>query len=203
MRPDSATPRPIATPRRAVPFARPHRVVSALPALLAAIWLVSAAGCTTAGPREPDRTALAWEAARETMQGGSFASAETAFLELVASHPERPEGREALYLLGVLHLDPRNPAWDAGRAEEYLRTYLHLPGPQQNRAEALALFALARRLVEASTGDAAPPVEGVAIEGGNAAAENGRLAKEIAEKDREIARLQEELERIRRALSPP
>jgi len=179
-----------------------RRAVSALPALLAAACL-AAAGCTTAGPGRADRTALAWQASREAMRGGSFASAEESFRELAAEHPERPEGRESLFLLGVLYLDPRNPAWDAGRAEDYLGRYLHLAGPQDHRPEALALFALARRLVEPAESDGDAGASRIALEGTTAAAENGRLQKQLAEKDREIARLREELERIRRTLSPP
>jgi len=194
---ESGRPQPRHEPAR-------RRAVSALAALLAAACLLAATACTTIGPRKPDRTALAWEAAREAMRGGSFARAEEAFLELIAGHPERPEGRESLYLLGVLYLDPRNPAWDAQRAEDHLGRYLRLQGPQDHRAEALALFALARRLVEPpASADAAPPEQQVAIQGTAAEAENGRLEKQLAEKDREIARLREELERIRRTLSPP
>ena len=146
------------------------------------------------------------------MRGGSFARAEEGFVALAGRHPERPEGRESLFLLGVLYLDPRNPAWDPERAEAHLGSYLHLDGPQERRPEALALFALARRLVEPpESEDGGPPrqvpVEDVGADTGAsvdaAAADNGRLERQLAEKDREIARLREELERIRRTLSPP
>jgi len=207
-------------PRRSGPALR--RAVSALPALLAAACVLAAAGCTTLAPHRPDPTARAWETARAAMRGGSFARAERGFAELAESRPERPEGRESLFLLGVLYLDPRNPAWDPERAESHLGRYLRLDGPQDHRPEALALFALTRRLVESPESDREGedqrppqqvPVEDVGADVGRsadagpaadgAAEENGRLQRQLAEKDREIARLREELERIRRTLSPP
>jgi hypothetical protein len=172
------------------------------------LWL--APGCAHVPVEE--RPASRIEAAREALHGGQFASADSMLSALAAAEPETAQGHQALFLLGVLHLDPRNPAWSPAEAEIVLARYLEFPFGE-HRPEAVALYALARRLAapmprvarvpagEGRSGGAAPP----AAAGGGAGEgdESERLRREIADRDRELAKLREELERIRRRLSPP
>lgn len=187
------------------PAPAPRRL--ALACLLALGGLLPLAhGCATATvetrppgrPEAPSRL----EAAREALHGGQFASADGALSALVADGPETAEGHQALFLLGVLHLDPRNPAWSPAEAEVVLSRYLEFPFGE-HRPEAVSLYALARQLAApfpyplVARGD-----DGEAAPAAGEAAESERLRGEIARRDRELARLRDELERIRRRLAP-
>lgn len=167
------------------------------------LWL--AAGCAHVAVEERPESRV--DAAREALHGGQFASADSMLSALAAAEPETAQGHQALFLLGVLHLDPRNPAWSPAEAEIVLARYLEFPFGE-HRPEAVALYALARRLAAPTPWVARIP----AGEGGSGAVpsttagdgdENERLRREIADRDRELAKLREELERIRRRLSPP
>jgi hypothetical protein len=184
----------------------PRRLAPALACLLALGCLLPVThGCApaTVETRPPGRPEAAsrLEAAREALHGGQFASADGVLSALAAGGPETAEGHQALFLLGVLHLDPRNPAWSPAEAEVVLARYLEFPFGE-HRPEAVALYALARRLAapfpyppvaRGDGGEAAPAGE---------ASESERLRGEIAQRDRELARLRDELERIRRRLAP-
>lgn len=175
-----------------------------LPLSLACLlWL--APGCAHVPVEE--RPASRIETAREALHGGQFASADSMLSALATVEPETAQGHQALFLLGVLHLDPRNPAWSPAEAEIVLARYLEFPFGE-HRPEAVALYALARRLAvpmpwvaripagEGGSGAMPPAAAGVGDE-------NEHLRREIADRDRELAKLREELERIRRRLSPP
>lgn len=189
------------------PAPAPRRLAPALACLLALGCLPLAHGCAPAavetGPPGRPEAASRLEAAREALHGGQFASADGALSELAADGPETAEGHQALFLLGVLHLDPRNPAWSPAEAEVVLSRYLEFPFGE-HRPEAVSLYALARRLAApfpyplVARGEEAAPAAGPAGE----AAESDRLRGEIAQRDRELARLRDELERIRRRLAP-
>lgn len=183
------------------------------PLPLALCWLL-AAGCAsveTARERPDGRL----DAAREALHGGEFATADQVLSALAAEDAASAEGHEALFLLGLLHLDPRNPAWSPAEAEVVLARYLEFPFGR-SRPEGVALYALARRLARpqiaaatgrtvASTGDGAPPPadSAGATPAADSAGEAERLRAEVAARDRELARLRDELERIRRRLAPP
>lgn len=178
------------------------------PLLPAAIVLLLAfgAGCRTTPPEA--RPASRLEAAREALHGGEFASADQALSALAAEKAGTSEGHEALFLLGLLHLDPRNPSWSPREAEAVLARYLEFPFGE-HRPEGVALYALARRLAQPQLswgGGGAPSAAGGdgAAAGGTAdGGEVERLRGEVAARDRELAKLREELERIRRRLTPP
>lgn len=180
-----------------------------LPSL--ALWclLSLALGCTHVAAVVEERPVRRIELAREALHGGQFATADHLLTSLAASEPETADGHQALFLLGVLHLDPRNPAWSPAEAEIVLARYLEFPFGE-DRPEAVALYSLARRLAQplplftragtsgGGEGSASAPP---AASGGGDEAE--RLRREIAARDRELAKLREELERIRRRLAPP
>ena len=54
----------------------------------------------------------------------AFARADSLFTLLAREYPESDAGRESLFYLGALRLDPRNPDWDPQPAEMRLRRYL-------------------------------------------------------------------------------
>lgn len=176
------------------------------PLPLALCWLLLAAGCSSVAVEE--RPAGRLDAAREAFHGGEFATADQILSTLAAEEPGTAEGHEALFLLGLLHLDPRNPAWSPAEAEVVLGRYLEFPFGE-HRPEGVALYALARRLakpqVAADTARAVPlpAAGGTAGAAEGEAGETDRLRAEVAARDRELARLRDELERIRRRLAPP
>jgi hypothetical protein len=178
---------------------------------LALAWLVLAAGCSTVAVEERPTSRL--EAARDALHGGEFASADQILSALAAEEGVTAEGHEALFLLGLLHLDPRNPAWSPAEAEVVLGRYLEFPFAE-HRPEGVALYALARRLatpqVAAAARVAVPSADGsvASSDGGEEPAagegtEAERLRAAVAARDRELAKLRDELERIRRRLAPP
>lgn len=181
--------------------------VARLSSLGVACLLSLALGCAHVSEVVEERPARRIEMAREALHGGQFATADHLLTALAAGEPETAQGHQALFLLGMLHLDPRNPAWSPAEAEVVLARYLEFPFGE-HRPEAVALYALARRLAapmprvaripagEGGSGAMPPAIAG-------AVDESEHLRREIADRDRELAKLREELERIRRRLSPP
>ncbi len=183
----------------------------------AALAALLAAACASTPAAPPQAVQQRLRAGEEAMAGGAFARAEELLSGLATERPDEPAGREARYLLGVLLLDPRNPAWDPARAADAFDGYV-TEGSRPRQGEAEALQALAHRLAElgaragtdtptaataqgapaAEAGPPAPQTDGLA----RLDEEIGRLKKSVADKDAEIARLQQELERIRRTLAP-
>lgn len=165
------------------------------PALFVALLLT--AGCAHVPP--VDRGDGPLDLARAALHGGEFVTADQMLSRLAAESPPSAVGHEAQFLLGLLHLDPRNPGWNPTEAEHVLGRYLDFPVGER-RTEAVVLYALARRLATPqpllpSTGSAEAPV---VFDPGEA----GRLRSELEARDRELAKLREELERIRRTLAP-
>ncbi|HUO87223.1 MAG TPA: hypothetical protein VM617_07515 [Thermoanaerobaculia bacterium] len=176
------------------------------PALLVALLLT--AGCAHLPPEARRDDAL--DLARAALHGGEFVTADQMLSRLAAESPHSAQGHEAQFLLGVLHLDPRNPAWNPTEAEHLLARYLDFPFGER-RTEAVVLYALARRLATPqprilSTGtgtDVGAAIgEAPAADAGTPAGEVERLRRELEARDRELAKLREELERIRRTLTP-
>jgi hypothetical protein len=173
------------------------------------------------GPETEDVGDL-WGDAHEALYEQRFADAEQIFTRIQDEHPETREGREALFFVGLIRLDPRNPDWDPEPAETALRSYLAEPDPadetERRRAtparvpEARAFLELARQLnlppAERVAGLAPETrveveVQRVVVPAQQATDEAAALRARIAERDAEIRRLREELDRIRRTLAPP
>jgi hypothetical protein len=171
------------------------------------------------GTSQRDRSE-AWTEAHQAFELGEFARATALFEELSERHPDSLEGRESLFYLGVLHLDPRNPNWASLPAETSLARYLGLdessPGTIHRRPEGRTLLQLAQQLnmpPQARVPGLQPEVVTREIEGPRVvvpaqesralAAEVERLRAQLAERDATIRQQREELERIRRTLTRP
>ncbi len=172
-----------------------------------------------------------WRAAHTAFAQERFADAERGFRRVAAEFPERREGREALFYLGSLQMDPRNPRWEPDSAAASLRRYLErdsvaLPRTLR-RPEAKVLLEIANQLNlppdervpelqprvirnppgRAQSAPTAPPPR--VVSAAESLAEIERLRRQVAERDRQIAakddeirRLRDEMERIRKTLVP-
>jgi hypothetical protein len=188
-----------------------------------AIFLaVLLSGCAVFAPENlgPDaaRRDDLWRAGHAAMQRDSFRVAMAAFQRLAAEHPRSDYGRDALFYLGTLYLEPANPAYDAGLAVQNLEFYLAADtreGRLPRRPEAETLLALSRQLAlpcQQRTGSlrcdpqviARSDTTVVVRPGGGAdnSAELARLRRELNERDATIRELREELQRIRNTLAP-
>lgn len=169
------------------------------------------------GPDAARRDGL-WRQGHAAMQRDSFRIAMAAFQRLAAEHPRSDYGREALFYLGTLYLEPANPAYDAGLAAQNLELYVAADkenGRGTRRPEAEMLLGLSRQLTlpcEQRTGGlrCAPQVVTrpggsdtvVVRQGGDQSGEVARLRRELNERDATIRELREELQRIRNTLAP-
>jgi TolA-binding protein len=169
------------------------------------------------GPGAAHRDGL-WRQGHAAMQADSFRVAMAAFQRLAAEHPRSDMGREALFYLGTLYLEPSNPAYDAGLAAQNLEMYVAADtdgGRVTRRPEAETLLGLSRQLAlpcEQRTGGlrcdpqvVTRPGGGdtvVVRQGSDQSAEVARLRREIQERDGTIRELREELQRIRNTLAP-
>lgn len=186
--------------------------------LCLALLLVVQAGCATLGFGGTSRErADLWVTGHSALNEADFIVAEAAFQSLVNLHGESQEGRESLFYLGSIKLDPRNATWDSGPAEAHLGEYLALAnteGPAIMRfAEAQTLYEIARQLNLPPDSRVAglQPEERVvtvqervvvpAAESRQLAEQVGQLRQQVAERDARIREQQEELERIRRTLT--
>jgi len=99
------------------------------------------------GHRERTTT---WIEAHNAFSNEDFTRASALFTELAERHPNTLEGRESLFYLGTMRLDPRNPAWDPRPAEAALVRYLAADslevGTTQRRPEGQTLLQLAQQL---------------------------------------------------------
>ena len=171
------------------------------------------------GPDAARRDGL-WRQGHAAMQRDSFRIAMAAFQRLAAEHPRTTEGREALFYLGALYLEPANGAYDAGLAAQNLESYLSAEtagGRATRRPEAQTLLDLSRQLalpceqrtgrlrcdpdviVRTRPGDTTVVVRPSA---NDQSAEVARLRRELNERDATIRELREELQRIRNTLAP-
>ncbi|HEX2095375.1 MAG TPA: hypothetical protein VHG28_23465 [Longimicrobiaceae bacterium] len=164
-----------------------------------------------------------WERAHLALAIENFRTADSVFSQLATRFPQSHEGREALFYLGAMRIDPRNPGWSSQAAAEYLRRYLAHPGngdaPEiQRRAEATTFLELANQL-NLPADERVPalqPTDTVVISGRRGVprvitsaeaarelqGEVERLRREVAERDETIRRQREELNRIRNTLAP-
>jgi hypothetical protein len=187
--------------------------------LLVCLLLALLPGCAVVGTASPAirERAEVWGMAQAALASADFEVADSLFQSIVERYPGTVEGRESLFYLGSIKLDPRNPAWDSRPAAAHLAEYLdHMQegGPPLNRyPEAQVLFELARQLNLPGESRVAglQPEERVvmvpervvvpAAENEELAAMVTRLREEIAAKDARIREQEEELERIRRTLT--
>lgn len=169
------------------------------------------------GPDAARRDGL-WRQGHAAMQRDSFRVAMAAFQRLAAEHPRSDFGREALFYLGTLYLEPANPAYDAGLAAQNLEMYVAADAEASRgtrRPEAEMLLGLSRQLTlpcEQRTGGlrCAPQVVArptgsdtvVVRQGSDQSGEVSRLRREVNERDATIRELREELQRIRNTLAP-
>lgn len=161
----------------------------------------------------------AWSRAHGAFAAGEFARADSIFGWLAREHAQTQEGRESLFYLGALHMDPRNPAWDPEPAEAHLRRYVSMDTVAEvtihRRPEAQTLLELAHQL-NLPPGDRVQGLqpqtriverEKVVVTRASTArattAELERLRRELAAKEDELQKQREELERIRRTLTTP
>jgi hypothetical protein len=189
--------------------------------------LTLVSGCATfgIGGRDTSRTSALWRDSHYAYYRGDLIEARQGFARLAAEEPESGEGHEALFFLGAIALDPRNPEWNPAPAERRLRDYLAVDSAGASgfapRPEARTLLALAEQLnlpadrrvaalrpaetpPTAATPERPPPRQVVvpAARNRELAAEVERLRQELAARDETIRRLQDELTRIRRTLNP-
>ncbi|CAN5723660.1 hypothetical protein BH23GEM5_BH23GEM5_03350 [soil metagenome] len=164
-----------------------------------------------------------WRNAHTAFAQERFADAERGFRRVAAEFPERREGREALFYLGSLQMDPRNPKWEPDSAAVSLRRYLErdsVAAPHTlRRPEALVLMEIANQLNlppdqrvpelqprtrvvtrapapgRAPTQAAPPPLR--VAPAAEAAAEIERLRRQLGEREKVIAARDDEIRRLR------
>lgn len=186
--------------------------------LLTLLFLVGCATLRSLTDSGEDRLDL-WAFAQQALAREEFDRAEAYFTRLATDHPDSVEGRESLFYIGSLRLDPRNPDWDPGIAEERLAEYLmHMDerGPRLYRyPEAISLHEIARqlnlppgsRIVGLQPEDRVITIEERVVvpaeQSRELMAEVVRLRAQIAARDSTIRAQADELERIRRTLTGP
>lgn len=185
-----------------------------LPIALLPILLLSCAHLPGSGGEQRARGEL-WHLAHTALYTESFARADSLFSYLAVTYPDSDEGREALFYLGAIHLDPRNEEWNSERSETFLRHYLTqdtLGALIHRRPEAITMLELASQLnlppdqrvagLQPGTRTVLERVVAPVSQQRELVEENERLRRMLAERDEQIRRQSEELERIRRTLTP-
>ena len=183
------------------------------------ILTLTLSACTHLSARSDEsrmRTEL-WNEGHMALYAENFARADSLFTRLAAEFARSEEGREAVFYLGTLRIDPRNREWSPERSEQALRQYLRqdTTGTRiHRRPEAMTLLELAKQLnmppeervagLQPGTRVVQGPTRVVAPAGQQRelSEENERLRRQVAERDEQIRRQREELERIRRTLAP-
>ena len=165
---------------------------------------------------QPARLRL-WNQAQTAFYADSFRVSMVRFQALADSFPRSVEGREAHFFLGVMYLDPRNPAFDPRAADEQLGTYLApdtaLHVTPFRRTEAMSMQRMAQEFRKPCEDRVAPlrcETRTVRTAGrdaprnvnGTSSAEVDRLQAAVADRDAQIQRLRDELDRIRNTLVP-
>jgi hypothetical protein len=179
---------------------------------------VVATACASTGAerRAAEARMELWRQAQEAVAAGQFGRADTLYGTLIRDHGSTETGHEALFYLGALRLDPRNPNWSSALAQTSLEMYLAADSSgaiRARRPEAQTLFELARQLnlppenrvpgLQTEPRVVERRVVVPAREATSLQAEVTRLRGEVAAKDATIKRQEEELDRIRRTLSAP
>lgn len=182
--------------------------------LLSTVLLSSCAQLGLFNSTPPERLRL-WDEAHRALTAEDFAQATTLFGRVAHEYPDSDAGRESLFYLGTIRLDPRNPGWDPAPAEEHLKQYLAMdsvqPGSVHRRPEAHTLLQLARQLnmpaeervpgLQPGTRVVTQRVVVPARESRALSEEVDRLRKQVTDRDATIRQQREELERIRKTLT--
>jgi hypothetical protein len=187
-----------------------HTLVLAIFALLPAC-----ASLGMGGSGEADRMAI-WTEAHRAFEMQDFDRASALFGRLADDHGDTQEGRESVFYLATIRLDPRNAAWDPRPAESLLIRYLTVDTTTgmtpYRRAEAETFFQLARQLnmppeqrvpgLQPDTTVVVAPERVIvrAQETRDLTAALERLRNLVAARDSTIEEQRAELERIRRTL---
>jgi hypothetical protein len=188
------------------------------------LLVLLACGCATLAPGSGDRAGREqlWREAHMALRAGNFGAADSAFSRLANEHPDTEEGREAVFFLGGMRLDPRNAGWNTRAAADHLRRYLAQSDSAEQpeihrRPEAVTFLEIANQLnlppeqrvaqFQPDTAVRTRTVPGPVrvVPGEQAAeltAEVQRLRRELNERDETIRRQREELNRIRNTLAP-
>jgi TolA-binding protein len=183
-----------------------------------ALLLLLLGACAPAGlvRRSAEDRAALWGQAHGALASGRYPAADSLFAQLARTYPESDEGREAVFYLGALRLDPRNPDWDPAPAEDRLRRYLALDSLPEarvhRRPEATILLEMAHQLnlppearisgLQGETKVVTVPQRIVRYrESQELAAQVTDLKAQVAASDEQVKKLQEELDRIRRTLT--
>lgn len=164
-----------------------------------------------------------WTQAHLALRAENFRAADSLFTRLATAYPATEEGREALFFLGEMRMDPRNPGWNSRSAADYLRRYLARGDSAgrveiHRRPEASTFLELANQLnlpagqrigalqpgTTVQIREAAPVPQRVvpSEEAAELRAEIERLRGELAGRDETIRRQRDELNRIRNTLAP-
>lgn len=181
----------------------------------ALVLFLALASCQHLPFGAPPEPVSLWRSAHLQLAQGDFAAAEQEFSRLAEAHPGTREGREAVFYLGALRLDPRNPRWNPAPAAERLRGYVGMDVPAAPVArgpEARILLELADQLnlppadrVEGLAPETRVVRERVVVPAEQSRAletEVTRLRRQVAERDERIRQQTAEIERMRRALAP-
>jgi hypothetical protein len=185
---------------------------------IGAVLLLFLGACAHLGVRSHDgrtREAL-WDQAHRALESADFARADSLFSRLSTDYPASDAGRESLFYLGALRLDPRNPDWDPAPAEAGLRHYLDADSGREARihrrpeAEILVEIAHQLNLPPSQRISGLQPGEKVVKvpqrivsykETESQANEIADLRQQVAARDAQIKKLQDELDRIRKTLT--
>jgi hypothetical protein len=191
---------------------RPFVMVLALGMLTGCAMLASLTGSSSQTATE------IWTEAQQALAQSEFDRAEETFTRLTDEFENTLEGRESLFYLGMIRLDPRNPGFDTAIAESRLAQYLALTdeGHRLYRyPEGYTFHEIARELnlpPDARVTILRPEERVITIEervlvpgeqSRELTAQIDRLRQQVAERDSTIRAQQEELERIRRTLTGP
>jgi hypothetical protein len=175
-------------------------------------------GCAHLGVRSPESRARfeLWDEGHRALAVADFPRADSIFTRLSREYPDTDAGRESLFYLGVLRLDPRNPNWDPQPAETRLRRYLDSDTThdaeihRRPEAEILVQIAHQLNLPPAERISGLQPEEKVVkvpqriVSYKQSEAQAGEIAtlrQQVAERDAQVKKLQDELDRIRKTLT--
>lgn len=187
---------------------------------IGALLLLLLGACAHLGIRtQEDRTRFVlWDQGHRALDAGEFKRADSLFTALATNYPQTDEGREAIFYLGAIRLDPLNPEWDPQPAEARLRRYLASDSISKTkvhrRPEAEILVQIAHQLnlppaerisglqPEEKTKVVQVPQRIVPYKQSEAqASEIADLRQQVAARDAQVKRLQDELDRIRKTLT--
>jgi hypothetical protein len=186
------------------------------------LLIVLLPACATLGGGRGDRGLdELWRGAHTAFSQERFADAERGFRRVAAEYAGTREGREALFYLGSLQMDPRNPKWEPDSAAASLRRYLARDSVEAPstlpRPEALVLLEIANQLnlppdervpelqprtryitrAQPSRPQQQPALPPRIISAAESTAETERLRRQLNERDRIIADRDAEIRKLR------